>query len=219
LLFEEEGDMALTGHYKDQVARAGVEISEARLRGRQSVRTTFRLPVHLIEVLGIIACQFGVKQKSLFDQMIEDDAALDEIAEWVSSYTPENIERRSKTYVLSKQSLLAFERVATERKISRDILVEISIRRLLPLLFAERERHSNRVKILGDMEQYLRQGHELLAKTGSLLGKDDPVYEMVGRMVRLGEEKVLSLTNIVAKGKTLEKALVERFSGGVINGG
>lgn len=211
--------MALTGHYKDQVARAGVEISEARLRGRQSVRTTFRLPVHLIEVLGIIACQFGVKQKSLFDQMIEDDAALDEIAEWVSSYTPENIERRSKTYVLSKQSLLAFERVATERKISRDILVEISIRRLLPLLFAERERHSNRVKILGDMEQYLRQGHELLAKTGSLLGKDDPVYEMVGRMVRLGEEKVLSLTNIVAKGKTLEKALVDRFSGGVINGG
>ncbi len=210
--------MALTGHHKDQVARAGVEISEARLRGRQSVRTTFRLPVHLIEVLGIIACQFGVKQKSLFDQMIEDDAALDEIGEWVSSYTPENIERRPKTYVLSKQSLLAFERVATERQISRDILVEVSIRRLLPLLFAERERHSKRVKILGDMELYLRQGQELLAKTGRLLGKDDPVYEMVSRMVRLGEEKVMALTDIVAKGKTLEKALVERFTGGVING-
>ncbi len=210
--------MALTGQHKDQVARAGVEISEARLRGRQSVRTTFRLPVHLIEVLGIIACQFGVKQKSLFDQMIEDDAALDEIGEWVSSYTPENIERRPKTYVLSKQSLLAFERVATERQISRDILVEVSIRRLLPLLFAERERHSKRVKILGDMEQYLRQGQELLAKTGRLLGKDDPVYEMVGRMVRLGEEKVIALTDIVAKGKSLEKALVERFTGGVING-
>ncbi len=210
--------MALTGHHKDQVARAGVEISEARLRGRQSVRTTFRLPVHLIEVLGIIACQFGVKQKSLFDQMIEDDAALDEIGEWVSSYTPENIERRPKTYVLSKQSLLAFERVATERQISRDILVEFSIRRLLPLLFVERERHSKRVKILGDMELYLRQGQELLAKTGRLLGKDDPVYEMVSRMVRLGEEKVMALTDIVAKGKTLEKALVERFTGGVING-
>ena len=214
--------MALTGHHKDQAARAGVEISEARLRGRQSVRTTFRLPVHLIEVLAIIACQFGVKQKSLFDQMIEDDAALDEIGEWVSRYTPEDIERRAKTYVLSKQSLLAFERVATERQISRDILVEISIRRLLPLLFAERERHSKRVKILGDMEQYLRQGQELLAKTGRLLGKDDPVYEMVNRMVRLGEEKVISLTDIVAKGKTLDKVAIERFerfSGGVINGG
>jgi hypothetical protein len=211
--------MALTVHHKDLLGRVGSEISEARLRGRQSVRTTFRLPIDLIEVLGIIASQFGVKQKSLFDQMIEDDAALDEIAEGVSSYTPENIERRSKTYVLSKQSLLAFERVATERQISRDILVEVSIRRLLPLLFAERERHSKREQILGDMEQYLRQGHELLEKTVRLLGKDDPVSEMVSRMVRLGEEKVMTLTDIVAKGKTLDKVGIERFSGGVISGG
>jgi hypothetical protein len=61
-----------------------------------------------------------------------------------------------------------------------------------------------------------------LAKTGRLLGKDDPVYEMVNRMVRLGEEKVISLTDIVAKGKTLDKVAIERFerfSGGVINGG
>jgi hypothetical protein len=211
--------MAATVHHKGLVVPAGIEISEARLRGRQSVRTTFRLPVHLIELLGIIAGQFGVKQKSLFDQMVEDDAALDEIAEWVSSYTPENIERRQKTYVLSKQSLLALERVASERRISRDILVEISIRRLLPLLFAEREKHSKRVKILSDMEQYLRQGKQLLAKTEDLLGKDDPVYEMVGRMVRLGEEKVIDLADIVAKGRALEMVGVEKFSRDLMNGG
>ncbi len=205
--------------HKGLADQAGIEISEARLRGRQSVRTTFRLPVYLIELLGIIAGQFGVKQKSLFDQLIEDSEVLDEVAAWVAGYTPENIERRPKTYVLSKDSLLALERVAAERRISRDILVEISIRRLLPLLLAERDKHAKRVKILGDMEKYLQQGHELQASAENLLGKTDPVYEMISKMVRLGEEKVLDLTGIVAKGKGLEKVRVERFLGDVINGG
>ncbi len=211
--------MALTVHHKDLVAQAGSEISEARLRGRQSVRTTFRLPVHLIELLGIIAGQFGVKQKSLFDQMIEDDAALDEIADWVSSYPPENIERRPKTYVLSKHSLVALERLAAERRISRDVLVEISIRRFLPLLIAEREKHFKRAKILGDMKEYLQQGQQLLVQTSDFLGKDDPVYEMVNRMVRLVEAKVFELTGIIEKGKALEVVGVEKFSRDLMNGG
>ncbi|MBU1564848.1 MAG: hypothetical protein KJ630_04370 [Proteobacteria bacterium] len=210
--------MVVTAHHKELADQAGIGISEAKLRGRQSVRTTFRLPVHLIELLGIIAGQFGVKQKSLFDQMIESDDVLDEVAEWVADYTPGNIERRPKTYVLSKRSLLALERIAAERQVSRDILVEISIRRLLPLLITEREKHSKRVKILGEMEKYQRKGHELLAKAGKLLDIDDPVYEMISRMVYLGEEKVMSLTETVAKGKILEKVNIGKFLGGAING-
>ena len=101
--------MDLPIQYKDSTDRPGIEISEARLRGRQSVRTTFRLPVHLIELLGIMAGQFGVKQKSLFDQMIEDKEVLNEVADWVSAYVPEKIERRPKTYVLSKQSFGCFK--------------------------------------------------------------------------------------------------------------
>jgi hypothetical protein len=186
-------------------------ISEASLRGRQSVRTTFRLPVYLIELLGIVACQFGLKQKSLFDQLIEDNGVLHEIAENFSSYTPDNIERRAKTYVLSKQSLLTLERVSFERHIPRDLLMEISIRRLLPVLFAEREKHYKRAKILGEMQQYLLHGKNLQAQAEDLLGADDPVCETVSRMVRLGEEAAMNLTDIVAKGKTMENVQIERF--------
>lgn len=205
--------MVFTVVHKDPVDQAGIEISEARLRGRQSVRTTFRLPVHLIELLGIMAGQFGVKQKSLFDQMLEDNQILDAVADVVAGHARENIERRSKTYVLSKQSLLAIDRVSSELRISRDILVEASINRLLPLLFAEREKHGKRVKILEDMEKYLQIGCQLLENTENLLGPDDPVYEMVSRMIRLGREKVDNLSEIVAKGKSLERIRIERFSG------
>ncbi len=104
-------------------------------------------------------------------------------------------------------------------RISRDILVEISIKRLLPLLMAEREKHFKRAKILSEMEKYLRHGRELLVQTENLLGTSDPVYEMVGRMVRLGEEKVMALSDIVAKGKALEGAGIEKFSGEVRDGG
>ncbi len=211
--------MALTIQNNNLAEHNSIAISEARLRGRQSVRTTFRLPVHLIELLGIIAEQFGVKQKSLFDQLIEDRDVLNELAEWAGGYTPDNRERRTKTYVLSKRSLLALERVVTEKQVPRDILVEISIRRLLPVLIAERKKHMNRVRIQGDMEKYLRHGYKLLAQAEKLLGKTDPVYEMVGRMVRLSEEKMHDLTEIVARGKILEQVDLERFSRDVSNGG
>jgi hypothetical protein len=211
--------MASTMQQQDPADQTGIEISEARLRGRQSVRTTFRLPVYLIELLAIVSEQFGVKQKSLFDQLIENSEVLDEVAECGVSYTPEKRGRRSKTYVLSKQSLFVLERVASERRISRDILVEISIKRLLPLLMAEREKHFKRAKILSEMEKYLRHGRELLVQTENFLGTSDPVYEMVGRMVRLGEEKVMALRDIVAKGKALEGAGIEKFSGEVRDGG
>lgn len=199
--------------------QGGTTISEARLRESQSVRTTFRLPVHLIELLAIIAGQFGVKQKSLFDQLIEDREVLNKVAEWAADYTPGDIERRTKTYVLSKRSLLVLERVVTEKQIPRDILVEISIRRLLPVLVAERKKQVSRVRILGEMEKYLRHGRELLSHTEELLGTADPVYDMVERMVRLGEEKMHDLSEIVAKGEILEKIDLERFSADVANGG
>jgi hypothetical protein len=211
--------MASTIEQKEMVDQAGIEISEARLRGRQSVRTTFRLPGYLIELLGIIAEQFGVKQKSLFDQLIENSEVLNEVAECVAAYTPEKSGRRAKTYVLSKQSLFVLERVASERRISRDILVEVSIKRLLPLLLAEREKHFKRAKLLGEMEKYLQYGHELLVQTENLLGKADPVYEMVSRMVRLGEEKMMALQDLVARGKALEGVGIEKFSGDAANGG
>lgn len=200
-------------NYEDAGEQSGIKISEERLRGRQSVRTTFRLSEDLIALIGVVAGQFGLKQKSLFDQLIEDTAVLHKVAESVAGYTPDNSQRRPKTFVLSKRSLHSLEMVAAERRISRDALVEVSIRRLLPVVLAEWEKHKKRQTILVEMENFLGQGQELLAQAEGLLGREDPVYEMIDRMVRLGKEKVANLAGIVARGKLMEKVRVERFSG------
>jgi hypothetical protein len=43
------------------------QISFDELRLKQSVRTTFKLPRETISLLGLIAGQLGIKQKSLLD--------------------------------------------------------------------------------------------------------------------------------------------------------
>lgn len=49
---------------------SGLIITSQGLRGKQSVRATFKLPEHIIKLLGGVATQLGVKQKSLFDQLV-----------------------------------------------------------------------------------------------------------------------------------------------------
>jgi endonuclease/exonuclease/phosphatase family metal-dependent hydrolase len=44
--------------------------SSSDLRGRQSVRATFKLSVRAIDALSIVAAHLGIKQKSLFDHLI-----------------------------------------------------------------------------------------------------------------------------------------------------
>ena len=50
------------------------------LRGRQSVRATFRLSEDCIDAISILAVQLGIKQKSVFDHLMEDDQVLKNVA-------------------------------------------------------------------------------------------------------------------------------------------
>jgi hypothetical protein len=112
------------------------------LRGDQSVRVTFRLSRELIDVLGLLTGQFGVKRKSLFDQVVEDGGMLDEAADSIASMNREDGGlRRPTTFVVSKRFLQSLQQVANSRGIPRHILVEALIRRLLPLLFATAKRN------------------------------------------------------------------------------
>jgi len=45
------------------------EPTSAELRGRQSVRATFRLSERAIDALSIVSVHLGIKQKSLFDHL------------------------------------------------------------------------------------------------------------------------------------------------------
>ncbi len=89
------------------------------------------------KLLRSLATQLGIKQKSPFDDLMEDENALNAIA---AASPPDNTVRElriQKTFVVSQRSLAALEAITKRSPASRDDLVERSIQRLLPILELE----------------------------------------------------------------------------------
>jgi len=149
----------------------------SELRGKQSVRATFKLPRITINTISIVSRQLGIKQKSLFDHLVEDVHTLRQIAEDARKTAAEQHTRIQKTYVVSRRTLEMLEEMSRDYNAPRDILVEGSVRRLLPVIAREREKHEKRKALLKEMKAHFNQGKALLEKSFSLLGEGDPVTD------------------------------------------
>jgi len=130
--------------------------SSQDLRGRQSVRATFKLSARAIEALSIVAVHLGIKQKSLFDHLIEDAQSLKLIARKIESERFRALGRVQKTFVISRKTLSSLDETSRQFNAPRDALVEYSIQRLMPVIARERQRHRKRKEILNDINAYLR---------------------------------------------------------------
>ena len=178
--------------------------SPADLRGRQSVRATFKLSARAIDVLSIVATQLGIKQKSLFDHLIEDVQSLNVIANEIEDEVFDALDRVQKTFVVSRRTLSSLEQTSRQFNAPRDALVEYSIQRLLPVIAKERERHRKRKAILNDINAHLAQGLKILQKAQSLLGEDDPVYVRFETAMHSLINSQSHIENFVKKGSVIE---------------
>lgn len=179
-------------------------LSAERLRGRQSVRATFKLPAQVIALLSLVANQLGLKQKSLFDQLVEDRETLALVARGAGSYQTIQAQRQQKTYVLSRNSLVALEHVAKVYGIPRDLLVEISIQRLLPVMSSEQDKQEKRKQILNEVHDYCRQGRMLLATMEQMLGAEDQVTRQFAEALTYLQQGSMHLQNQVDSGRNIE---------------
>ena len=136
--------------------------SSSDLRGRQSVRATFKLSERAIDALSIVATHLGIKQKSLFDHLIDDIRSLNVIAREIQRDSFNKLNRVQKTYVLSRRTLSCLEEASKNFDAPRDALVEYSIQRLLPVIAEEREKHRKRKEILAEITEYLKQGEKIV---------------------------------------------------------
>ena len=119
----------------------------------------------------------------------------------------EDIERkevRPKTFVVSRNSLHTLDNMAREKNIPRDLLVEISIRRLVPVLNSEHEKQTKRKRIHEDAEAFFKLGEKLLQKASRLLGKEDDYYTLLKRTIEICKENERELKSIVDKGNAMD---------------
>jgi len=178
--------------------------SSSDLRGRQSVRATFKLTEKSIDAISIVATHLGIKQKSLFDHLIDDIRSLNVIAREIQSESFSNLNRVQKTFVLSRKTLSCLEEASKNYDAPRDALVEYSIQRLLPVIAEEREKHRKRKEILGEIDEYLKQGEKILKKSRDLLGQDDPVYDRFETAMSVSQNAYRSIESYVEKGSIIE---------------
>ncbi len=175
------------------------------LRGRQSVRATFKLSVRAIEVMSIVSVHLGIKQKSLFDHLIEDAQSLSHIAREIESEEFRTLSRIQKTFVISRRTLSCLDEISKRFQAPRDALVEYSIQRLLPVIDQERERHRRRKEILNDMNEHLADGLKILKKSKSLLGEDDPVFIRLAAAMKSLVNAQANVRTFVEKGEIIEE--------------
>jgi hypothetical protein len=174
------------------------------LRGRQSVRATFKLSAKAIEAMSIVSVHLGIKQKSLFDHLIEDAQSLKHIARELESEKFQRLRRIQKTFVISRKTLSCLDETSKRFKAPRDALVEYSIQRLLPVIAQERARHQSRKEILKDLNDYLADGLKILQKSGKLLGEDDPVFLKLELSMKTLLNAQRNIAAFVEKGEVIE---------------
>ena len=180
------------------------KITFDELKKRQSVRTTFKLPQEVIDLLGVMAGQLGIKQKSILDQLTEDTSVLHKLASEANPDPDDADNRRSKTFVISRNALQSINNVARIQKIPRDIVVEVSIKRLLPVIAAEREKHNRRKALVKEMKEHMEIGDALCRKAKKLLGNNDEICDMLEEQVNLAKKNIASAEALVAKGTPME---------------
>jgi hypothetical protein len=179
------------------------------LLGKKSVRATFKLRPEAIEMLSILAAQLGIKQKSLFDYLMEDEDALHAIAQSLPSDTAENDNRIQKTFVVSKRSLSTLEVVTKHAAASRNDLIEQSIQRLLPVFEKERERQDMREDAFNRIENHFKEANFLLGEIGQKIGKDDILYSLLEPVMAQYAKAFADIKKWVEKGKRISTLPVD----------
>lgn len=184
----------------------------SNLRGRQSVRATFKLTDTCIEAIGIIAAQLGIKQKSLFDHLFSDTRTLSTIAQKVRNARLEAANRIQKTFVISRGALVSLEGIARSFNAPRDALIEISIQQLLPMIAEQRKRHAKRKAIFERVETHLATGRKLLAEAYAELGEEDLITDRLNAAMANYDSAFKHMSAFIEKSEGIETFEPDEFT-------
>lgn len=174
------------------------------LRGKRSVRTTFKLSAGTIQAVSLVAAHLGIKQKSLFDHLFEEMNIMPPMANGPAQNAGAKSVRVQKTYVISQKSLDYLERVSKAMHTSRDLLVEFSVQRLLPMIEAERHQHEKRKEALAELQKQTDNMRILWRQACMLLGEGDYVSEKIALATKALEATEHQIAAFVERGRIIE---------------
>ena len=174
------------------------------LQGRQSVRATFKLSQKAIDAIGLVAVHMGIKQKSLFDHIIEDKEALENLARTIHLRQFKKIPRRQKTFVMSRRTIDALRSISQTYDMPRDALVEYAVQKLEAVIHSEKMRHAERKKLAAEVMAHFERGEQVYRSVVKTLGKDDPFCRHLAKAVQAARKTAEDLHEFLKKSQILE---------------
>ena len=181
------------------------------LMGKKSVRVTFKISAEFIEAVSILSAQLGIKQKSLFDHLMEDMDSLRAVANRMEKDGRNQKDRIQKTFVISKKSLSSLETVSKKFAASRNDIVEYSIKRLFPILAVERQKQKKREEALSKIAAHFIQTTDLLEEVKQLVGKEDLLYTSLEDVFTSYKTAFNTINDFVTKGKRITAFPMEKL--------
>ena len=188
------------------------EPSAIDFRGKQSVRATFRLSEACINAITILSAQLGIKQKSVFDHLMEDIQTLKRMASELENTDFDRHNRVQKTFVISRRTLYFLDTIAGDYNAPRDALVENSVQRLLPVIAREREKHEMRKELLTEISTHFHSGEKLLAKAEKKLGKEDLIVDKLKAGIAANQYVLNEIVDFIEKSKIIEEFSPDMYS-------
>jgi hypothetical protein len=174
------------------------------LRGRQSVRATFRLSQKAIDAIGLVAVHMGIKQKSLFDHIIDNLETMEKLARSIRIRQFEKLTRRQKTFVMSRRTIDALSAVSQAYDMPRDALVEYAVQKLESVIQSEKMRHAERKKLSVEVMAHFDKGEQLYRSVAKTLGKDDPFCRHLAKAIQTARKTADDLQVFLNKSQILE---------------
>ena len=178
-----------------------LQVDADELKRRQSVRTTFKLPEKSINLLKISAKHLGIKQKTLLDQLIEDEKILTLLAGDALTHSRKNDNCRPKTFVLSRNALDLLDAISGRHGIARDFLVELSIARLASYIKSLSDKHDKRRSLLKEVDEYQKLSEELLNKAKATFEQEDPFRLRLERLTKTTQRSIGEIRRMVKDAK------------------
>jgi hypothetical protein len=152
-----------------------------------------------------VATHLGIKQKSLFDHLVEDVQSLNSIARELRNAKLRQQDRVQKTFVISRKSLFSLDEVSKNYNAPRDALVEYSVQRLLPIIIKEQKKHASRKKLLHELAVHFKSGQSILDKIHRSLGDEDPLYDKMLSLMLYYENTFSAIEAFIERGKIIEE--------------
>lgn len=162
-----------------------MEISKLMKGKEPDTRTTCTLTKDGNDSLTCLMDEFGITQKKVFSVVFEQPSVLETVLE-LAKNTPDAQDQRQirKSLVIGKKDLRSLNEISKSHGLSRDLLIECTIKFLTVLLKNDKDSRLTKHKealdrlneVWGRMEQLEREITELLPE-------GDPILERYGKVV------------------------------------